>query len=47
MGQLDALAMLFGVPNERTFQRARIRPANPIEAPTGIEPVSTALQAAA
>jgi len=32
---------------ERVFQGSRSRPANPVEAPTGIEPVSTALQAAA
>jgi integrase len=49
---LDQLAsavegVLFGVPTEQTFQGPRIRPANPVEAPTGIEPVSTALQAAA
>jgi len=49
---LDQLAsavegVLFGVPTERTFQGARIGRANPVEAPTGIEPVSTALQAAA
>jgi integrase/recombinase XerD len=49
---LDQLAsavegVLFGVPTEHTFKGARIRPTNPVEAPTGIEPVSTALQAAA
>ena len=49
---LDQLAsavegVLFGVPTEQTFQGARIGRANPVEAPTGIEPVSTALQAAA
>jgi site-specific recombinase XerD len=49
---LDQLAasvegVLFGVPSERTFQGVIGRPANPVEAPTGIEPVSTALQAAA
>jgi integrase len=49
---LDQLAsatkgVKLGVPAERTFQGAWIRPANPVEAPTGIEPVSTALQAAA
>jgi site-specific recombinase XerD len=49
---LDQLAsavegVLFGVPSEQTFQGARIGRANPVEAPTGIEPVSTALQAAA
>jgi integrase/recombinase XerD len=32
---------------ERTFQGRDFEPANPVEAPTGIEPVSTALQAAA
>jgi hypothetical protein len=48
---LDKLARavegLFGIPTEQTFQDAWIHPANPVEAPTGIEPVSTALQAAA
>jgi hypothetical protein len=49
---LDQLAasvkdVVFGVQTEHTFQGAWIRPANPVEAPTGIEPVSTALQAAA
>jgi integrase len=49
---LDQLAnavegVLLGIPSEQTFQGSRIRPANPVEAPTGIEPVSTALQAAA
>ena len=49
---LDQLAaavegVVFGVPTEHTFQGVIGRPANPVEAPTGIEPVSTALQAAA
>jgi site-specific recombinase XerD len=49
---LDQLALavegvVFGAPGERTFQGVTGRPANPGEAPTGIEPVSTALQAAA
>jgi integrase/recombinase XerD len=49
---LDQLAasvkdVVFGLPTERTFQGAWIRPANPVEAPTGLEPVYTALQAAA
>jgi Phage integrase family len=49
---LDQLAsavegVLFGVPSEQMFQGARIEPAKPEEAPTGIEPVYTALQAAA
>jgi integrase len=34
-------------PGEHTFQVPAIRATNPGEAPTGIEPVSTALQAAA
>ncbi len=49
---LDQLAtsvkgVLFGVPTERTFQGVIGGPANPVEAPTGFEPVYTALQAAA
>jgi integrase len=49
---LDQLAesvegVLFGVPTEHTFQGPGNQPANPVEAPTGFEPVYTALQAAA
>ena len=49
---LDQLAgavegVLFGVASEQTFQGPRREPANPVEAPTGFEPVYTALQAAA
>jgi hypothetical protein len=49
---LDQLAsaaegVLSGVPTGQTFPGAGVRPANRLEAPTGIEPVSTALQAAA
>jgi integrase/recombinase XerD len=49
---LDQLAgavegVLFGVPTEHTFQGPENEPANPVEAPTGFEPVYTALQAAA
>jgi integrase len=37
----------FGIAIEQTFQGAGIEPANSVEAPTGFEPVYTALQAAA
>ena len=37
----------FGITIEQTFQGAGIEPPNPVEAPTGFEPVYTALQAAA
>jgi hypothetical protein len=37
----------FAVEAEQTFYPLETDPANPLEAPTGIEPVYTALQAAA
>ena len=37
----------FAVEAEQTFYPLETHPANPLEAPTGIEPVYTALQAAA
>ena len=49
---LDELAaaikgIRFAVEAEQTFYPLETHPANPLEAPTGIEPVYTALQAAA
>ena len=49
---LDELAaaikgIRFALEPEQTFHPLETHPANPLEAPTGIEPVYTALQAAA
>ena len=49
---LDELAaairgIRFAEASEQTFYSLETDPANPLEAPTGIEPVYTALQAAA